>query len=145
MRKKVIIILLSLILISLLTIIVYKSFSKPKTYIEINFNKLQKKVTNEEDFILFIGSETCSHCSKYKKTINRVIEDYKIYVYYIDISKLEDSEYAYLNSHFPFSGTPTTLVVKDGKIYEPQICSIKGAQSYDYTINKFKKAGIIKE
>ena len=81
----------------------------------------------------------------FKSTITRVVEDYNIKVYYIDISELNDEEHAYLNSHFPFNGTPTTIVVENGKEYKRQICRIEGAKNYDYVVERLKKAEIIKE
>ena len=117
----------------------------PKTYKEISIDTLKTKVEKQENFVLFIGSETCTHCKKFKKTINRVIEDYKIKVYYIDISKLNEDENAYINSHFPYSGTPTTIIVKGGTEYERQSTRIEGARDYDFTVQRLKRAGIIKE
>ena len=116
----------------------------PKTYKEINFSKLEKMIDNKEDFVLFIGSEECSHCKKFKKTINRVVEEYKIKVYYIDILKLNEEENAFINAHFPYSGTPTTIVIKDGVEYERQRTRIEGAKGYEFTVERLTKAGIIK-
>ncbi len=144
MKKRI---LIGLIVLIVLAFPIYKLLSvliAPKTYKEINYNTLIKMLSNDEEFVLFIGSETCSHCQKYKKTINRVIEDYKIKVYYIDILKLSEEENAYINSHFPYSGTPATLVIKNGAEYERQSCRIEGAKDYDYTVERLKKAGIIK-
>lgn len=117
----------------------------PKTYKEISIDSLKTKIEKKEDLVLFIGSETCTHCKKFKKTINRVIEEYKIKVYYIDISKLKEEDNAYINSHFPYQGTPTTVVIKNGTEYERQTTRIEGAKDYDFTVKRLKKAGIIKE
>ena len=144
MKKNIILIIgLILILIGNLGLLLPKLLI-PKTYIEINYKTLVKKIEKKKDFVLFIGSEQCSHCQKYKKTINRVVEDYKIKVYYIDIIKLSEEENAYISAHFPYSGTPATLVIKEGKEYERQACRIEGAKDYNYTVERLKKAGIIK-
>lgn len=144
MKKNILLILgMTLILIGCLSLLLPKLLV-PKTYKEINYKTLVNKLDKQEDFVLFIGSEQCSHCQKYKKTINRVVEDYKIKVYYIDILKLTEEENAYISAHFPYSGTPTTLVIKNGIEYERQACRIEGAKDYDYTVKRLKKAGIIK-
>ena len=143
--KDIVIVIITILLIVLVGIGAYKIFFSPKTYTEIKYNKLIKMIDKEDKFVLFIGSEKCSHCATFKTTVNEVVKEKKINIYYIDVSKLTEKEYAYLNSHFPFSGTPTTVIVKDGKEYERQLCRIDGAKDYDYVIDKLTKAGIIKE
>ena len=85
--------------------------SKPKTYKEITYNELEELIDGGDKFILFIGSNSCSHCTVFKVTVNEVVSDYSIIVNYIDVSKLSDEEYAYLNSHLSFSATPTTVLI----------------------------------
>lgn len=144
--KKVIIIVLSIILLIGIGFGGYKLFfDKFTTYINISYEDVVSKIASNDKFVLFIGSDKCSHCTAYKKTLNRVISDYNIEVYYINIGKLSDTEKAYLNSHFPFNGTPVTIIVDKGTEYQRQSCRIQGAKSYDYTVERLKKAGIIKE
>lgn len=118
--------------------------SVPKTYKEITYKEYRELVESNKKFVLFIGSSTCSHCTTYKKTLNRVIEDYHINIYYIDLSKLEETESANISSKFPFSATPTTIVIENGEEYERAKTRIKGARNYDYTVKKLKNAKIIK-
>ena len=66
-------------------------------------------IKNEESFVLFIGSTSCTHCDAFKVTINKVVENYDVDIKYIDISKLNNNELSSLQSKFPFSGTPTTI------------------------------------
>lgn len=144
--KKVIIIVLSIVLVIGIGIGVYKLFfDKSATYINISYEDVVSKINSNDKFVLFIGSDKCTHCTKYKKTLNRVISDYNIEIYYINIGKLRDTEKAYLNSHFPFNGTPVTIIIDNGTEYQRQSCRIEGAKSYEYTVERFKKAGIIKE
>ena len=144
--KNILIILLVVLLTAGIIFGGYKLFfNKINTYETIGYTELVEKIDSNEMFVLFIGSKKCSHCTTYKNTLNRVVSDYQIYVYYIDVSTLTSEEYAYINAHFPFTGTPTTLVIKDGKEYKRQICRIEGAKSYEYTVERLKKAGIIEE
>lgn len=144
--KQVIIIAFSIVLLIGIGFGVYKLFfSKFTTYIDASYEDIVNKMENGDKFVLFIGSEKCSHCLKYKKTLNRVISDYNIKIYYIDISKLSETEYAYLNSHFPFTVTPTTVIVDKGTEYKRQSCRIEGAKDYEYTVNRLNNANIIKE
>jgi thioredoxin-related protein len=61
---------------------------KIKTYKRINYTELNKLINSGERFILFIGSDSCSHCTIFKGTVDEVVEDYGVIVNYIDVSKL---------------------------------------------------------
>ncbi|MEG2011310.1 MAG: thioredoxin family protein [Bacilli bacterium] len=117
----------------------------PKTYNEINFKEYQKLIENNKKFVLFIGSSECSHCHMFTKTVNRIVKEKHVRINYIDISKLSKKEYANINSHFPSSGTPTTVVTKNGKEYKREKTRIEGNMNFTYSVNKLKNAGIIKE
>lgn len=113
-----------------------------KTYTEINYADLKQKIENNEDFILFIGADSCSHCATYKTTLNSVINDYNVDVYYIDIDNLSKKENSYLNALAPYTGTPTTVFIENGK-EESTYNRIEGAMDYEYVVGKFKKNGYI--
>lgn len=142
-KKGIVIALLSLSIIAVFGYLFYY-LSLPKTYKEVTYQEYRDLVESGDKFVLFIGSSSCSHCTTYKKTINRVIEDYHINVYYIDLSKLEEEQAANISSHFPFTGTPTTIVIENGEEYERAKTRISGSKNYEYTVKKFKNAKIIK-
>jgi predicted bacteriocin transport accessory protein len=116
----------------------------PKTYDEISYDEYKNKLSNGDEFILFIGAETCSACSAYKIGLNKVIEKYKIDVKYLDIDELSDTELSKLKSKFYFSGTPTTVFIKDGKEDEDKD-RIVGNVKYSKIVETMKKNGYIKE
>lgn len=117
-----------------------------KSYQEITFNKLETKFDQKEDFVLFIGSEDCSHCQSYKPKLEAVIKVNQVKVYYIDISKLTLEENKKLNEVVPYSGTPYTVFIEDGKLKEidSQIYTITGDRDIEYIEKIFKKNGYIK-
>ncbi len=115
-----------------------------KTYDEISYDKLNEMLKNEDSFILFIGSKTCSHCDAFKVTLNKVIKDYGVDVKYIDISKLDDDELSSLQGKFPFSGTPTTIFITDGK-EKNTYNRIVGDKEYSKVVEVFKKNKYIKK
>ena len=84
----------------------------PKTYDEIDSKTLDKMVENKEDFVLFIGSTTCSACSSFKITVNEIVKNSGVDIKYIDISKLTEQQKEELLQKFPFNATPTTVLVK---------------------------------
>lgn len=114
------------------------------TYKEITYDEFKSKIENKEDFILFIGSETCSACSAYKFTVNKIVENYHLKINYIDISKLSDSELGELKSVVNFNGTPTTAFITNGK-EDKNKKRIVGNQKYSKVVQKFKDYGYIKE
>ena len=113
-------------------------------YQEINYNEFNKKISNKEDFILFIGSKECSHCDTFKETLNIVLDDYKVTVNYIDVSKFNKHQTKTFNSKINYSGTPTTVFIKNGK-EESTYNRIIGSKSYDYVVEKFKINGYIEK
>ena len=117
---------------------------KDKTKYNQLFKEFQQLLNQDEPFVLFIGSNDCSHCTKFKKTANRIVNDFNITINYIDISKLSDKEYAKINSNFPFAGTPTTIVIKNGQEYNRSKTRIDGARDYNTAVKRLKNANIIK-
>lgn len=100
-------------------------------------------IEEKQDFILMIGSETCSACNSYKITLNKIIENYGIDIKYIDISKLDEEQTDYLLEHFPFDATPTTVFVNKGK-EKNQDNRMIGNQKYSETEKILKEKGYIK-
>ena len=80
---------------SLLTIL-YMNFKKreiitPNTYQEamtyvkkIHLSEVQEKIDNKEDFILYIGRESCPFCQKFAPILAVAIQKTNQTVYYLD-------------------------------------------------------------
>lgn len=115
-----------------------------KTYDEITYKEFNELINKKEDFVLFIGSKDCSHCAAYKVTLNKIIEKYGVEVKYIDISKLKEKEINNFQSKFPFSGTPTTIFITEGKEIST-FNRIEGAKEYSKVKKIFEKNNYIKE
>jgi thioredoxin-related protein len=60
--------------------------SNPKTYKEITYSELEELIDSGDKFILFIGSNSCSHCTVFKVAVNEVVSDYGVIVNYIDLA-----------------------------------------------------------
>ena len=128
-----------LVILVCFTLLLVGCSSKKKTYIEIDYNGLEEKINNKDDFILVIGSSQCTNCASYKITMTDIVKKYKIDVYYIDIYQLSDNELAKVNNKFSFSGTPVTVFIENGEEKDPQFNRIDGAKDYDYVVEKLKK------
>ena len=115
-----------------------------KTYDEISYDELNKMLEKKQDFILFIGSDTCSACNTYKGTLNDVIEEYGTDVKYINLASLSKAEESSLVSKFPINGTPTTVFITDGE-EEDTHNRIVGSAKKSEIVNEFKENGYIKD
>ena len=115
-----------------------------KTYDEISYKKLSNMIDKKENFILFIGSSTCSACSSYKITLDKVVKKYGIDIKYIDLSKLSDKEKGNVTARFPISGTPATIFVEDGE-EKDTYNRIDGNVRYSRIVEKLKENGYVKE
>ncbi len=114
------------------------------TYDEISYSDLNKMIDNKEDFILFIGSSSCSACAVYEVTLNDIIKEYNVDVKYIDLSKLSDQDESVLVSEFPITGTPTTVFVTNGDEKDTHN-RINGSAKKSKIVEKFKENGYIKD
>ena len=123
---------------------VFLTGCSPKTYNEISYQDLTDMLNNKEDFVLVIGSETCSACQSFRPTMEKVIKKYNLDIKYIDISKLSEEDESELVSKFAFSGTPTTIFITNGK-EENTHNRIVGNEKYSKVVEKLTKNGYIKE
>lgn len=123
---------------------------KLETYEEINFTKFNEMIENNDTFILFIGSSTCSHCTAYKEKVNKVVKKYNLKIYYIDIHEFSDEEASKFKAIINFEGTPTTVFIENGKEKQDEngnvrVYRIDGNLEYSKVVEKIKKAGFLKD
>lgn len=118
--------------------------TKLTTYEEIDYEKFTEKMENKDDFILFIGSETCQHCTAFKETVNKVVTKYQVKIYYIDINKFDEIEKNKFKTYINFSATPTTVFIYSGE-EKTTYNRINGNLGYDKVIDRMTKEGYIKE
>ena len=91
-----------------------------KTYVEVTFDEYKELYKSKGYNFMFIGSETCGWCSKFKEEIKQAKKEYNFNIYYIDLSSLTEEEYNDLlktDSYLTENewGTPLNLLYKDGK------------------------------
>lgn len=113
-------------------------------YTELSVDELFEKIDNKETFVIVLGQETCSACSKYKETMQEVITKEKVEIFYLDLSKLDQEEYAKVYSKFVVVSTPTTAFIIDG-VEESTYNRIVGTENYDNIVAKLKAYGFIGE
>ena len=147
MKNKIISTIAIILIVGFSVFFIYNKVTTINTYKEIEFKDLEKLVNSNDKFILFIGQDSCSHCTIYKESLNVAISKYHVLVNYIDISKITDEEIAYIKARFAFSGTPTTVFVKEGteEVSERVVKKEVGSLSSNEIIDLFKKYGYIEE
>lgn len=114
-----------------------------KTYTKLSYNELEQKMNNNETFAFVIGSKTCSACKTYKNTMRKVIEDYDITIYSIELEDLNESDSSKLRNKFSFQYTPTTVFIENGS-ERTSYDRFNGAVSYSDVISRLKSYNIIK-
>ena len=116
-----------------------------KTYTEINYDKLYKKMNSYEDYILLIGKDNCGDCKSFEKVIEKIAEEQKIKILYLNINLLKEEEKLLITSkYYTDSGqiyTPVLLIIEQGIVKQRQI----GNKSYDETIKFLLDNGIMEE
>lgn len=116
--------------------------NKLKTYETINYSTFLDKIEKKEDFILLIGSYQCSACALFKETIESVIKEYQVKVYYIDIANMSEDEISKLDAKTHYGKmTPVTVFFDQGSL--DTINKLEGAVSYNKVVEKFEKKGYI--
>ena len=115
-----------------------------KSYLkEIKYDKVMEKVEKKDSFVLLLSQTTCSHCMDFKPKLAKVAKEYKVDIYYIEVNLLTNKERDEFKAHFNYTGTPTTIFVKDGE--EGTVANrINGDVSEEKIINKLKSNGFIK-
>ena len=94
-NKKILTLLFSICTISLLAIlylnfkkreiIIPGSYKEAMTYVKkIHLSEVQEKINNKEDFVLYIGRESCPYCQKFAPKLAVAIQKTNQTVYYLD-------------------------------------------------------------
>ena len=141
MNKKVIIICSICLIILIGGLILDRGMSK-SYFKEIKSEEVIEKINNKDDFILVISQTTCSHCAEYKPRIEKVANDKKIIIYYMEFDKLSDSDKVEFKKYINFDGTPVTVFIKKGE-EKTAATRINGSASTEKILAKLKSNGFI--
>ena len=143
-KRKSIIIVSSLIIISIIGIVLISSITSSNgTLKKISYKELTKKTNNKEDFVLIVSRTDCSHCMSYKPKVKQIAKDYNLIIYYIDFDEEKNKE-KFLNEYNLDGSTPITIFIKDGK--ETSLLNrLEGDLEEEKIIERLKKMGFIKK
>lgn len=107
---------------------------KKDVFTKLTMKQVRDKMSNsnENDFVLFIGSHDCVYCNSFKKVVNQYINSTGKQIYYIDIGDTTDTslESRYLNEWVEMLAnietrdfgtslsTPTVVIIQDGEFVD---------------------------
>lgn len=97
--------------------------------ISITYDEYQNKIANKESFVLLLWQTGCGHCETFEPILNRVVDQYNIEVYSMNIGLLNDEQYSILKNKTFVTGTPTTVVFKDGVTQSKKLIGSKDEQT----------------
>ncbi|MBQ9072603.1 MAG: thioredoxin family protein [Bacilli bacterium] len=129
-------------------------YSAEKYITFIDYDKYEDLIDDSGIHAIVIGQTTCSHCIAFKPTMNTVAKDYDVTINYLDLTEMSEDEsndffaglktIGYNDPDFLEDGsfgTPTTLIVEDGKVVD----YISGQRTISQLVREFKKLGLISE
>lgn len=145
MKKRLIILCIICVIIIPFAIILDKYNSK--TYFgEIATSTLVDKLEKKEDIVLCITRTTCSHCIEYKPKLEKIANEYKQEIFFIEIDLLKEEEINLLEKYISIGdsfSTPTTIFIKNGE-EKTTAKRLIGNVSESKVIEKLKSNGFIK-
>ena len=137
MKKYILILIICLVLIT-----GCKKNEKGKL-ITLDYDELKEKIDNKDTFILVITRTDCSHCAIYIPRLEKVLKEYELTAYKVEVDTWKDEEKDDLGDICNVSGTPTTLFIENGE--ETNTSSrLVGEKTQDQIINRLKAMGYIK-
>lgn len=141
-KKKSIIIVsvLSIVLLALISLLIIEKLpSKEATRTVANFDKY---FNSKETKVIYYASSKCGYCSLETPILKTIAQDYDVDYLYIDTVKLSNDQRKAVLKKLNIEGsTPTTVVVKNGKIINTQVGYLEGTEYVEF----FKNSGVLDE
>lgn len=102
-------------------------------------------VFNKDEInVVYLGRATCGYCVQFLPTLQKAQEDYGYKTLYIDTDKISNDDLIAIlktmDLDYDSFGTPTTAVVKNGKVLDTQI----GYSDYETFVSMLIEQGIAK-
>lgn len=122
-KKRLQIILFILGIILLIPVYIYKQDIKNQMMTIKNYNNLIKNA--KEDTVILIGKKDCSYCTMFLPVIDKVLKENNKTYHYIDITTIKQEVVKEMldtvNINIEEFGTPTTIIVREGKLIAKHI------------------------
>lgn len=114
-------------------------------FTEITYSEYEEKMNTEAPFLVVVVRDGCGYCEMYEPILEEVAGEYKIPIYYINMSNLSSEEYTALgtsNSYFKKNqgkwGTPTTLFMYGNSVIDSIPGYVDKDELVDFVKENFK-------
>lgn len=114
-------------------------------FTEITYSEYEEKMNTEAPFLVVVVRDGCGYCEMYEPILEEVAGEYKIPIYYINMSNLSSEEYTALgtsNSYFKKNqgkwGTPTTLFMYGKSVIDSISGYVEKDEFVDFVKENFK-------
>lgn len=119
----------------------------------INTNKERQKImdafqdifASKTEEIIYLGRPGCSHCANFKPILEKVVADYELSYFDINIDDLTDTQLNKILKDLGLDinnfGTPTTVIVKENKVLGVQ----EGETTEESFVKLLKEKNVISE
>ncbi|MGM9875935.1 MAG: thioredoxin family protein [Bacilli bacterium] len=114
-------------------------------FTEITYSEYEEKMNTEAPFLVVVVRDGCGYCEMYEPILEEVAGEYKIPIYYINMSNLSSEEYTALgtsNSYFKKNqgnwGTPTTLFMYGKSVIDSIPGYVDKDELVDFVKENFK-------
>lgn len=112
--------------------------------IDLKYSELKEKISNEDDFILYIGNKSCTHCIAFEPKFRSVINEYEVTAFKIDTATLTTDEYKEFQGFVGEVSTPRVEFFYKG-VESGTANRINGNVSENKVIEKLKANEYIKD
>ena len=125
-----------LVLVIFIGLMVYRTATY-STYKTISTGKFESMVENGKSFIIVVGSSLDSSTESYLDVVTTYQTKHRSpRIYYVDIANQSSN---YMNQILDIDiTTPTTLIIKDGKVVAKKSGSIQYYTLYDFISENYK-------
>ncbi|HEM5059686.1 TPA: thioredoxin [Streptococcus suis] len=87
-----------------------------KSYQTISIDEVEQKVQDEEEFILYIGRETCPYCRDFVPKLTEAVEQSRVTIYYLDSESDPNGKIQQFRQSQGLTTVPSLTYYKSGKL-----------------------------
>lgn len=103
--------------------------------IALTYSEYEAKIQNKDSFVLLMWQTGCGHCETFEPILNEVISKYNLEIYSINLAEVTNEQYSKIKNKTFISGTPTTVVFKDGITQAKKLVgAVKTKDVIDYLV-----------
>lgn len=103
--------------------------------IALTYSEYEAKIQSKDSFVLLMWQTGCGHCETFEPILNEVISKYNLEIYSINLAEVTNEQYSKIKNKTFISGTPTTVVFKDGITQTKKLVgAVKTKDVIDYLV-----------